>query len=122
MSQRIIATTVQAAALAAAAAALVACGSAAGTTAPATGSPPPAVTTAGPGAVQKVSANDATETQIGAALRAAGVPNAERWADEVVEYRPYPADDAQLGKLRTSLAKYNPAPGVVDAIVAVLRP
>ena len=32
--------------------------------------------------------NTATQEEIAAAFVAAGIPNAERWAQEVVEYRP----------------------------------
>jgi hypothetical protein len=70
--------------------------------------------------VQKVNANTASQAEVQAALQAAGVPNAARWSQEVVEYRPYPTDDLSFGKLRQNLAKYNPAPGVVDQIVATL--
>jgi hypothetical protein len=120
---------VRTAVLGAAAATLVACGGSAGT--PETGRPPAAAsapasapgTATAPAAVAgRVSANDATKAEIVAALRGAGVPGAERWADEVIEYRPYPADDPQLTRLRANLDKYEPAPGVIDAIVAVLRP
>jgi hypothetical protein len=38
----------------------------------------------------------------------------------VQEYRPYPTNDPTFAKLRQNLAKYNPGPGVVDAIVATL--
>ena len=69
-----------------------------------------------------VSANDASEGEIAAALDAAGVDQADRWAREVVEYRPYDTADPDLTHLRDELAKYDPAPGVVDAIVAVLQP
>jgi hypothetical protein len=48
------------------------------------------------------------------------VPNAARWAREVVEYRPYPTDDPTFAKLRQNLAKYNPPAGVVDQIISVL--
>jgi hypothetical protein len=72
--------------------------------------------------VEKVSANDATEDEIAGAFEAAGVPNAKKWADEVVEYRPYPKDDPTFAKLRTKLAKYKPGEGVVDKIVSVLEP
>lgn len=78
----------------------------------------PTVTTA----TKKVSANTATRAEIQTALTDAGVPNAAQWAKEVVEYRPYPADDSTWAKLRKELAKYNPAPGVVDQIIAVLTP
>lgn len=53
-------------------------------------------------------------------FEAAGIPNAARWAREVEEYRPYPTDDPTFAKLRRELAKYNPAPGVVDQIIATL--
>lgn len=46
--------------------------------------------------------------------------NASRWAVEVVEYRPYPTNAPNMAKLRQSPTRYNPAPGVVDQIVASL--
>jgi hypothetical protein len=70
----------------------------------------------------KVSANTASQDAIAAALRAAGVPSPNRWAAEVVEYRPYALDDLGLAKLRENLAKYNPAQQTVDQIVSVLLP
>lgn len=57
-----------------------------------------------------------------AALQAVGVSNAARWAGKVVEYRPYPAEDPDLGALRQELAKYNPGEDTVNKIVAVLTP
>jgi ABC-type phosphate transport system substrate-binding protein len=88
-----------------------------------TGSPGTAATAPDPSAVtRKVSANSASRAELAAALAAAGVPNAERWAIEIEEYRPYPADDPTFAKLRRELAKYRPAPGVVDRIVSVLAP
>jgi len=92
-------------------------GAAATSTAPAA-TPSPAST----GTVKKVSANTASVAQLTAAFTAAGIPNAARWAHEVEEYRPYPANDPNFGKLRGELAKYNPGPGVVDKIVVVLEP
>jgi hypothetical protein len=70
----------------------------------------------------KVSANTASEEEIAAALAAAGVSNPDRWAEEVVEYRPYPADDPNLTKLRENLAKYNPGQETTDLIVSALTP
>jgi hypothetical protein len=72
--------------------------------------------------VRKVSANTASEEEITAALTAAGVSNPGRWAEEVVEYRPYPTDDPNLTKLRDNLAKYNPGQETVDKIVSALQP
>lgn len=105
---------------------LAACGSSGGsdsstaqttTTAAASG----ASTTAG-STVEKVSANDASQEEIAAALTAAGVDNADRWADEVVEYRPYDDADQGFPHLREELAKYNPPAGTIDQIIAVLNP
>jgi DNA uptake protein ComE-like DNA-binding protein len=88
--------------------------------APATTSAPADATTAPAGA--KVSANTASDSEIESALSAAGVNNAARWAHEVVEYRPYPAEDPNLTKLRDNLAKYNPGQETVDKIVSALTP
>jgi hypothetical protein len=116
-----------------------ACGGGATTTAPAA---PPASAAAAPAATAatdddadtgadtgsddttvagaKVSANTASEDEIAAALKAAGVSNPGRWAEEVVEYRPYPTDDANLTKLRDNLVKYNPGQQTTDKIVSAL--
>jgi hypothetical protein len=55
-------------------------------------------------------------------LTAAGVPNADRWAKEVTEYRPYPADDPTLQVLQDNLAKYNPDPTTLAGILSALQP
>lgn len=68
-----------------------------------------------------VDANTASVDEIASALAAAGVDNADRWAREVVEYRPYDTADPNLTHLRDELAKYNPAEGVVDLIVSTLE-
>ena len=90
------------------------------TSAPAAGSA--ASASAAPTGGQKVSANSASEDELTQRFEQAGISNAEKWADEVSEYRPYPADDPNFTTLRQELAKYNPGPGVVDQIVAVLQP
>jgi hypothetical protein len=79
-----------------------------------------APTAAAPGG--KVSANTASEQDILSALIKAGVINPTRWTKEVIEYRPYPANDPNLGKLRQNLAKYNPGQDTVDKIVSALTP
>ncbi|HEV7809536.1 MAG TPA: hypothetical protein VGO64_02965, partial [Candidatus Limnocylindrales bacterium] len=70
----------------------------------------------------RVSANTASAAEIKAALTAAGVSNADKWTNEVVEYRPYPADDSNLQKLQDSLAKYNPDPETLQGILSALKP
>lgn len=70
----------------------------------------------------KVSANTASEEEIFSALTKAGVVNPKRWTEEVIEYRPYPANDPNLGKLRQNLAKYNPGQDTVNKIVSALTP
>lgn len=92
-------------------------GAAAATSAVAAAPATPAATTAA-----KISANTASESEIAAALRAAGVTSPERWAEEVVEYRPYEVDDTALNRLRQKLAKYNPGEETMNKILAALRP
>jgi hypothetical protein len=69
-----------------------------------------------------VSANTASREELVAALTAAGVPNADRWATEVMEYRPYATDDSTLQKLQDNLAKYDPDAATLAAILAALTP
>ena len=67
----------------------------------------------------KVDANTASVDEMAAAFEAAGVDNAERWAREVEEYRPYDASD-NWAKLRDELAKYNIDDETFDLITSVL--
>jgi hypothetical protein len=67
-----------------------------------------------------VDANEASEAELEAAFEAAGIPNAEKWAHEVEEYRPYPTDDPTFAKLRDELSEYNPGDQVLDQIIAAL--
>lgn len=66
----------------------------------------------------QVSANDASADEIAAAITAAGVDSADRWAHEVVEYRPYAAGDE--ARLREELAKYGPTNATIDQILGAL--
>ncbi len=70
----------------------------------------------------RISANDASADELVAALEAAGVSAADRWAREIMEYRPYPTDDPSLIKLQDELAKYDPAPETLAAILSILEP
>ena len=99
---------------------LAACGSDADTTAAPTETAATAATAAPAAAAGKVSANDATEDELVAVMEAAGIDNAAKWADEIIEYRPYAADDTSLETLRGELAKYNASPETIDQILALL--
>lgn len=81
-----------------------------------------ATSEASPARAATVSANTATIDELVAALTAAGVPNPDRWAREIEEYRPYPSDDPTLQKLQDNLAKYNPDPATLAGILSVLVP
>ena len=85
------------------------------TTATITKAPTTATTASG-----KVNANTATIDELAAAFTTAGIPNAEKWAAEVDEYRPYP-DDPKWGKLRAELGKYKIDPAVLEKIIATLE-
>ena len=97
--------------------ALVSPGSTSPTASPTTISSP-ATTTTRPRT--RVNANTASIAELTAAFSASGIATPDRWAREVDEYRPYPTNDSSFAKLRQELAKYNPAPGVVDQIIATL--
>ena len=77
--------------------------------------------TSGDSTGTKLSANNASRSELAAAFEAEGISNASKWAREVEEYRPYDEDDTDYSKLRGELAKYNPAPGVVDSIIELLE-
>ena len=70
----------------------------------------------------KVSASSASHEELVAALTSAGVSNADRWAREVEEYRPYDASDTSLQKLQDNLSKYNPDAATLAAILSALEP
>jgi hypothetical protein len=72
--------------------------------------------------VLRVSANTASLSEVTAALRAAGVKRPERWAAEVLEYRPYDEDDPNLTKLRKELKKYKPGKETTEKIISALYP
>jgi hypothetical protein len=85
----------------------------------------PAVNAAATAAVGTVTslranANSATVDEMTRAFETAGIQNANRWAREVEEYRPYPTNDASFAKLRGELAKYNPSPDTLARILATL--
>ncbi len=117
-----------AAALAAAALTLAACGSGDDASSPAPASTATtAVTAAGTtpttaAPAGTVSANTASTEELIAALEANGVASADRWAREIQEYRPYDASDPELTHLQDELAKYNPDPATLAAILEVLTP
>lgn len=70
-------------------------------------------------ATTTLDANTATVEEMTAAFEAAGVDNAQRWAREVEEYRPYEASD-NWAKLRDELSKYNIDDDTFDRIVSTL--
>lgn len=75
--------------------------------------------TASTASAGKVDANNASEEEIAAALKQAGVPAPERMAKEIEEYRPYTADDIRP-KLTEELGKYGVDSATVDKIVSAL--
>ncbi len=99
-----------------------ACGSATETPAAAPQTTAQAAATPAAKAAAKISANTATEDQITAALRGAGVSNPGHWAEEVMEYRPYDSTDTNMDRLRQKLAKYNPGADTMSKILSVLQP
>lgn len=118
-----------AAALSAAALTLAACGSGDDASSPAPASTATTAVTAADttsttaaASAGTVSANTASTEELIAALEANGVASADRWAREIEEYRPYDASDPELTHLQDELAKYNPDPATLAAILEVLTP
>lgn len=90
-------------------------------TAPASSaSPATADPSSGSADTTRVNANTASVEELQAAFEAAGISNADRWAREVDEYRPYPADPT-WAQLRQELSKYNIAPDVLEKIIGLLE-
>ena len=77
-------------------------------------------TTAAGTAAGRVDANTATNEELVAALTAAEVSNADRWAREVQEYRPYSGTD-DWAKLKQELAKYNIDTPTLTKILSALE-
>ena len=71
-------------------------------------------------AATKLNVNTASVAELQAAFEAAGISNADRWAREVAEYRPY-ASDPTWAQLRQELGKYNIDPVVLEQIIALLE-
>jgi hypothetical protein len=76
--------------------------------------------TASVGSSTKVDANEASIDDLATAFEAAGVLNAERWAREVDEYRPYSGTD-DWAKLKQELSKYNIDDATLAKILSVLE-
>lgn len=70
----------------------------------------------------KVSANSASRDELVAALEGVGVDNADNWAREIEEYRPYDTADPTLPVLQRELGKYNPSAETLATIMSVLEP
>lgn len=83
-------------------------------------SSPAASTEASADASTKLDANTATQDELAAAFAAAGISNADKWAREVAEYRPYP-NDPTWAQLRQELGKYNIDPAVLEQIISLLQ-
>jgi DNA uptake protein ComE-like DNA-binding protein len=67
-----------------------------------------------------VDANNASIDELATAFEAVGVANAERWAREVDEYRPYSGTD-DWAKLKQELSKYNIDDATLAKILSVLE-
>ncbi|ODU03455.1 MAG: hypothetical protein ABS81_14310 [Pseudonocardia sp. SCN 72-86] len=69
-------------------------------------------------APQKTSLNDASEKDLAATLRDAGVDDPGQWAKTLVEYRPYPAGDAGAARIKEVLDQFRADPDTVAKVMA----
>ncbi|MBN9107409.1 MAG: hypothetical protein J0I34_01385 [Pseudonocardia sp.] len=82
--------------------------------------PGAAVATPTGAAPQKTSVNDASEKDLAATLRDAGVSDAEKWAQTLVQYRPYPAGDAGAARIKEVLDQFKADPDTVSKVTAAV--
>lgn len=68
----------------------------------------------------KPSVNNGSEKDLAATLRDAGVSDAEKWAQTLVEYRPYPAGDAGAARVREVLDQFKADPDTVAKVTAAV--
>lgn len=72
------------------------------------------------GDAQRISIASASESDIASALRANGVDDPERWAQIVLQYRPYPAGPAGMAKLKDALTRFQATPDDISKITNAL--
>ncbi|MFR9804151.1 hypothetical protein ACL02T_17940 [Pseudonocardia sp. RS010] len=89
------------------------------------GSDQPAVdnTTGGAAAQpQQTSVSASSEPDLAAALRAAGIDDAENWAQILVENKPYPAGDEGAQKIQQVLQQFEADPDTTTKISNAVAP
>ncbi|MFD1211574.1 hypothetical protein ACFQ36_05915 [Arthrobacter sp. GCM10027362] len=70
--------------------------------------------------MQTVDPNTATDDQLVAALRSAGVDNPERWADEIKKHGPYTAGNLKP-TLTQELGKYGISRDQLNRVLSALK-
>lgn len=68
----------------------------------------------------KPSVNNGSEKDLAATLRDAGVSDAEKWAQTLVQYRPYPAGDAGAARIKEVLGQFQADPDTVSKVTATV--
>ncbi len=112
-------TTSEAPKAAASSAAASASAAASSAAAPVSSAATAAASSAAAATTPKVNANTASKADISAALTKAGVKNADKWANEIEEYRPYTATTLTT-KLKGELGKYGVDQETLAKIMSVL--
>jgi hypothetical protein len=83
---------------------------------PASAAPGPA------GQADRVSVNDSSPDDLTAALRANDVPDPAKWAQILVEYRPYPQGQAGADGIRDVLTRFEADPETAATITNAVVP
>jgi len=109
--------TVAAAALAAALTTGVLAGCAGGSRA---GSDHPGADVAASSENARTSVNGASSQDLASALRGADVSDPEKWAQTLVEYRPYPPGNEGMQRIRQVLDQFRADPETVSKITGVV--
>lgn len=74
------------------------------------------------GAKDRIAIHTASQQDIAATLKSNGVDNPGEWAQIVMAYRPYPANDPSLAKLRRVLLQYHADPDTIAKTLNSLTP
>jgi hypothetical protein len=83
---------------------------------------PPSAAQGPAGNGQRTSIATASIQDLSASLRANGVNDPEHWSKVIVQFRPYPANDAGMAKLKTVLGRYQADPDTTGKITNALIP
>jgi hypothetical protein len=74
------------------------------------------------GDAYRIAIHSSSQQDIASVLKSNGVHNPGRWAQIVIAYQPYPANDPSLAMLQRALTQYHADPDTIAEITNALTP